>query len=435
MALVRVYIERPSARSRYAISQVVERMLGWRVEFVDTIVEITNSEVPLLVYGRIPVNGAFHVYPQGSLDVDEIEELDPPVGSVNGVPVLFPAQKGDLKYDLFAGAFYLLTCYQEFSGVRLDEHQRPISKDLHCVRHGYVHRPVIDEWSLQLAAQWKAMDPRVPDPIRKYKQVVTMDLDNGFKYRGREWWRTAGSLVRDMLNGSYSNVSERFRVLKGDQQDPYDIYGTLKDELSEVSDRTIFFVLTAPRSKWDHAVPVTYVPYAERLKGLSHWAEVGLHPSYKEKFDEQLLRREKIDLQLAVGQTVKLSRHHFLRITVPDSFPRLVNEGFTEDHTMGLHDTPGFRVGTCTPFKWYDLSTEKELPIMVHPFCVMDNTLRNKMKLNPDEAVEHVTELIQHVRDVDGTFSGLWHESFLSDHGEYEGWGKAIRRIMTNAKA
>ena len=84
---------------------------------------------------------------------------------------MFPTDLGDLPYDLFAGAFFLITAYEECSGVGLDEHGRPLSKELHSGRHGYVHRPVVDEWVLQLVEHWKVMDPDLPDPIRNYKQV------------------------------------------------------------------------------------------------------------------------------------------------------------------------------------------------------------------------------------------------------------------------
>ncbi len=435
MAMVHVHIEHPTVRSRYAIEQLIERMLGWHLEFVNSTAELAALKGPRLVYGSMPVEGAFHILPQGLLEREGTEKVDPEVSAFQDVPVLFPSQFGDLPYDLFAGAFFLLTGYDECSGVGQDEHGRPLSKELHSVRHGYIHRPVIDEWALQLAKHWKAKDPNVPDPVRKYEHVVTVDLDNGFMYRGREWWRTVGSAARDLLNGRFTNVLERFRVLRGKQKDPYDIYQELKPELAEVSDRTIFFVLTAPRSEWDHAVPVSDPSYAQRLKELSDWAEIGLHPSYWNKKNNELLTQEKDVLQKALDKGITLSRHHFLRITVPDSFPQLVRNGFVEDHTMGLHDTLGFRVGTCTPYAWFDLNEQKELPMIIHPFCVMDNTLRNKLELDPDTAVREATELIRRVRGVQGTFTGLWHESFLSDHGEYLGWGTAIRQIMNNARS
>ena len=434
MAVVHVHIEHPTARSRYVIKQLIERMLGWRVAFVNSTAELAAQKGPTLVYGPRPVEGAFHIHSHGFLEEEGIGKVDPKVSAFLGVPILFPSDQGDLPYDLFAGAFFLLTAYEECSGVGLDEHGRPLSKELHSVRHGYVHRPVVDEWALQLAAHWKLKDPNLPDLIRKYKHVVTVDLDNGFMYQGREWWRTLGSAARDMLHGRWANVTERFRVLIGTQKDPYDIYQELRTELLEVSDRTVFFVLTAPRNEWDHAVPVTDRNYAERLRVLGEWAEVGLHPSYQNKANTDLLLREKNMLRTILGKAVTLSRYHFLRITIPDSFAQLVRGGFVEDHTMGLHDTLGFRVGTCTPYSWFDLNEQKELPITIHPFCVMDNTLRNKLELEPDEAVREATELIKRVRDVQGTFTGLWHESFLSDHGVHRGWGAAIRRIMTIAR-
>jgi len=64
---------------------------------------------------------------------------------------------------------------------------------------------------------------------------------------------------------------------------------------------------------------------------------------------------------------------------------------------------------------------------------VMDNTLREKMKLSPDEAVARATEVIAAIKKVDGQFIGLWHESYLASSGNQLPWREAILRIIRNA--
>ena len=64
----------------------------------------------------------------------------------------------------------------------------------------------------------------------------------------------------------------------------------------------------------------------------------------------------------------------------------------------------------------------------------MDNTLRNKLKLTPAEGVQAAKWMVDKVRAVQGTFIGLWHESFLSDHLEAKGWRDAIKEITQYAK-
>jgi hypothetical protein len=100
---------------------------------------------------------------------------------------------------------------------------------------------------------------------------------------------------------------------------------------------------------------------------------------------------------------------------------------------MGCHDRLGFRAGTCSPYRWYDLDREQATDLVIHPFAVMDNTLRNKLRLTPDEAVRAACAIVDSVKIVGGTFSGLWHESFLASRGPNRPWREAILRILRHA--
>ena len=46
MAVVHVHIEHPTARSRYVIKQLIERMLGWPLEFVNSTADLAALKGP-----------------------------------------------------------------------------------------------------------------------------------------------------------------------------------------------------------------------------------------------------------------------------------------------------------------------------------------------------------------------------------------------------
>lgn len=435
MSTVYVHIESPTRRARYAVQQLLGRMLGWQVAWCTDVAELQSSAGPRLVYGDRPVDGAFHIRPSGLLGASGLAPAEPVVGRWKEMPVLYPVTDADLPFDPFAGAFFLLTRYEEVTGVESDPIGRPVASALHQGRHGYLEQPVVDEWALAMAAEWRRKDPTLPGPVRHYRQVITIDLDNGFKFLGREAWRSLGSAARDLLHGRIGEVRDRVLTLAGTRRDPFDVYGRLAELLPQHAERTLFFVLAGDRGRHDHAVPLTYAPYVRRLKSLRTWADVGVHPSFNSSTQEDLIVTERDRVAGAIAAEVRTSRQHFLRMRLPATYRALRRAGITEDHTMGLHDAPGFRAGTCSPFDWYDLEREQEVGLVVHPFAVMDNTLRNKLHLDPKQAVERCTTLIQSVRAVQGTFTGLWHESFLSGHGEEsKGWDNAILRIITTAR-
>ncbi|MEZ4808443.1 MAG: polysaccharide deacetylase family protein [Flavobacteriales bacterium] len=435
MTRILVHIEQPTARARYALDHLLRGILGLHVEYIDRPLDAGSQDAPLLFYGRAPVPGAFHIAPAGLLERTGLETIDPAVGAVDGMPVLFPTTDGDLPFDPFAGAFYLLTRHEELTGVDLDMHGRPVTATLHGAKHGYLDRPVVDEWAMHLGKALQRFDPRIEIAQRTYRQVATIDLDNGFKYLGREVWRSVGAASRDLFRADWSGIRDRIAVLAGQRKDPFDVYAELERLIAPYADRVVFFVLTSARGPMDHAIPITHPRYRSRLNDLGRWAEVGIHPSYDSSVNTDLIGKQYTTLRSVVPSTGRLSRQHFLRLRLPDTYRALIAAGITEDHTMGLHDRIGFRAGTCTPYPWFDIPQETVTPLMVHPFAVMDNTLRNKLHWTPGEAVEHTTALIQRIRTVQGTFTGLWHESFLSDSGEFRGWAGAVERIIRTAAA
>lgn len=431
---IHVHLERPSPRAHYAVRTMLEGMLGWKVSWVDNAHELATAEGPRLCYGPKGVEGALHIVPAGLLNDEGVRKLEPELIELEGLPMIFPVQGGHLPFDPFSAAFFHLTRYEELSGFPCDALGRPLAGSMHAYRHSYLQRPVVDEWALLLARTWLLLDPSVPAPQRSYGLVNTIDLDNGFKYLGRPLWRSLGSMARDVFRGAWSELPARIMVLAGLRSDPFDIYEELRPHLSEGAARTVFFVLTAPRGPMDHAVPVEYKAYSQRLRSLATWAEVGLHPSYISSEEAQLTAKEKERLSSVLGKPVILSRQHFLRFKLPGSYRELEKLGMGEEHSMGTHEQLGFRAGTCTPYPWFDVLKDRPTELIVHPFAVMDNTLRHKLHLTPEQAVAAAAELIRQVRSVNGTFIGLWHESFLSHSAEDAPWRKAILQIIQMAR-
>ncbi|HRD51477.1 MAG TPA: hypothetical protein PKY96_02405 [Flavobacteriales bacterium] len=162
--------------------------------------------------------------------------------------------------------------------------------------------------------------------------------------------------------------------------------------------------------------------------------EIGLHPSYRSIEQDGVTQHERNRLSLAIGQTITQSRQHFLRFNTPETFRTAIALGFREEHSMGCHDQLGFRAGTCTPYTWYDLERDEPTSLTIHPFAVMDNTLREKLELSPEDAVRDASRVIDAVKRVRGTFTGLWHESFLASTGKQTAWRGAILRIIRDAQ-
>ena len=100
---------------------------------------------------------------------------------------------------------------------------------------------------------------------------------------------------------------------------------------------------------------------------------------------------------------------------------------------MGYADVPGFRAGLCTPFKFYDIDKEQKTNLTIHPFAVMDATLKYYLKISPDQAMEHISPLIKEVKKWNGTFISLWHNESLSNNKIWKGWKTVYEKMVKEA--
>ena len=117
---------------------------------------------------------------------------------------------------------------------------------------------------------------------------------------------------------------------------------------------------------------------------------------------------------------------------MPQTYQKLQNAGIADDYTMGFASMVGFRTGTCTAFNFFDLSRNQRTELMIHPFQTMDVTLKNYLKMNPEQAWLQIEKLMLEVKNVNGTFVSLWHNESLKDSGQWLGWRKVFEQILEN---
>jgi hypothetical protein len=434
MTDIHVHIERPSPRARYIVRHLLGRMTGWEMLEVEDVETFRGIHGPKLVYGTKPVSGAFHIVPEGLLDRHGTALLDPITGTWGTLPVLFPVDQGRLPFDPFSAAFFLLSRYEEVAPIARDAHGRPVTQTLHSARNGYLQRPIVDEWLIALAEHWRTSDPRLPALKRTYSQVATLDVDNGAMYTGREWWRSIGGAARDLLRGRAGRVSDRIATLMGRREDPYAVHGAFAEMARRHGARAIVNFLVARRGRFDHAVSAAHASMRACIRSMDRQVEVGIHPSYGSSDRLGMIAAQKSALENIIGHAVTVSRQHFLRFRSPTTFRELERLGIREEHSMGMPDNIGFRAGTCTPYPFYDLGSEEETSLMIHPFTVMDSALAYGMRLAPGAAVVAAQRMADAVRRVGGTFISVWHERFLSGYGDEAGWDQVAERVMNHAR-
>jgi hypothetical protein len=119
---------------------------------------------------------------------------------------------------------------------------------------------------------------------------------------------------------------------------------------------------------------------------------------------------------------------------MPGSYNNILRTGISEDYSMGYPDEPGFRAGIARPYFFYDVTQDKLTNLKIIPFQVMDGTLYDYKKLNPENSREVVLKLIRETRNVGGLFVSIWHNTSLLDNDQCKGWREVFEFIIKNQK-
>jgi len=97
---------------------------------------------------------------------------------------------------------------------------------------------------------------------------------------------------------------------------------------------------------------------------------------------------------------------------------------------MGYASHQGFRAGTSRPFRFFDIENDAPTNLTVHPFAIMDGTLRDYQDLDAEQSLEVAKNVIDEVKKVNGTFCYLTHNETLGGKKRWHGWPEMYRRMI-----
>lgn len=375
-----------------------------------------------------------HIIPSGLLDETEIRQQSIVIQQWNKLPVFF-SSAGDVPFDLFSASFYLVSRYEEYLPHTRDEYGRYDHQQSVAYRHNFLDQPLVDLWLQQLELLLRKQYNGAELIVRNFVVEPTYDIDVAFKYRYASPFKNIIGFFRDLLFGKFDILVERSRVYSGKQKDVYDVYEWLDELHQRYQLSPIYFFLLAEKQKErDRNVD----PHTSGMQGLvqQHAQKyyVGIHPSIQSTQDEFCLDREIKLLEYYAGYKTKYSRHHYLNITIPQTYRSLLVKGIEHDYSMGYGSINGFRASIAHSFNWYDLQAEQETLLVIHPFCYMDSTAIFHERLNTEMAAIRMRYFFDTVKKVNGTFSYIMHNHFLTEQVEWIMWRKLYEQFLNESE-
>jgi hypothetical protein len=168
----------------------------------------------------------------------------------------------------------------------------------------------------------------------------------------------------------------------------------------------------------------------QKIQNRGHM--IGIHPSYDAYHDVTKIKQEKELLEKISGEKIVEGREHYLRFEVPTTWQAWEENGMEIDSTCGYADREGFRCGTGDMFSVFNILTRQKLQLKERPLVVMDGSFTTyQTDTDHIEMEQKIAHLIRRVKQHQGTFVLLWHNS--SFYGEKQNEHKEIyERILTS---
>ncbi len=425
------FTPKTSNRLIYVVELFFQDLLGWTILFEHNENNYLNSPFPKINYSQAPLSkNEFFIKNQTLLFENQVKKE-----TLND-DFSFLVEQSPKDFDFLAVTFLLVTRYEEYivDVDLLDGHNRFSAPLSMAQKLGFLRKPLINQWVIEIGRYLVQLFPELEPVLPTYQFQPTFDIDMPWKYKNKGFLRTMGGLAKDMINGNFSEWGNRLKILRGVKLDPDFTFDYIFDLHKPLSVQPIFFLLLGDLAQFDKNPSADNKAFRTFIHLVATRYTVGLHPSYRSNEGLHILEKEKKRFETLTEQTLVRSRQHFLKLRFPETYQRLLSLGVKHDYSMGYADDIGFRASIATPFHWFDLSKNEVTDLWIHPFQVMEVTLRDYLKLTPVEAVKAVKQLIDDTQIVGGTFTTLWHNSSFSNTEGWENWREVYEQIMAYAK-
>jgi len=435
--MITIYSHKNSKRLQYIIKLIFAELMGSEYHFTTNIEEYKQAEGAKIQYTTSPIDDHLFLYSNNLLFETNIQHQDIKTVKHQDIDCIFPSYVNDsiLPFDVFAASFYLLSRYEEYLPHKKDDHKRFQAKESIAFQYNFLHIPVINIWAIELMKMIQAKYPEFTTHPKKYRYTPTYDIDIAWSYKNKGVTRNVGGSIRDLLHFNTKAVKQRFQVIIGNRKDPYDTYQTQRSWQNKYQLKPIYFILFGELGPFDKNISTLNLEFQDLIKDLRDHAIVGIHPSYESNTDNKRLKKEIEDLGETIHADINRSRQHFLKLSLPQTYRNLLNLGIKHDYTMGYASQVGFRASIASSFLFYDLDLEIETKLRVHPFAIMDGSLRDYLKVDIDSAKEIISKMVAEIKKVNGHMISLWHNESLCNEGKWLGWIEVYEHLLKEAQA
>lgn len=345
--------------------------------------------------------------------------------------LITPTEQGmHVGYDIMGLTYWMLSRQEEVGRTDLDVHGRFPATSSHAMKHGYLERPVVDEWLQILGQVIQRTWPEIQLRHHSFSLKVSHDVDIPSQYGFGSVKSVLRAMVVDVLKRGDIKAALMAPWVRLNSEaelhhaDPANTFDWIMDLSERHGLKSAFYFICGHTDPHDADYNTDHPAIRHLMRTIHRRGhEIGLHPSYGTYQRSDLLKQEADRLRNVVAaegiiQSDWGGRMHYLRWEQPATMRAWANAGMAYDSTLSYADRPGFRCGTCFEYPAFDPVAQEVLPLRIRPLIAMECSVIDKSYLGlgtGDVALAKFMQLRKTCEAVAGCFTLLWHNSSLMD--------------------
>ena len=426
--MILIYAHNSSTRLQYICKFIFNEQLGITHSITIDPEGFRNHDGPKINYSDIDLGNAFNIKNHQLLFENDIKEQETVCFDTSDYKAFFEINNADIAFDIFAAIFYLISRYEEYTPHEIDMYGRFAHENSIAFKEGFLNIPLVNIWIRDFGKKLKDKYPVVDIQYSTFNFLPTYDIDIAYSFKHKGILRNLGGFIK-------SPSLERLTVLSNLKKDPFDSYEFMDELHSKNKLNPVYFFLVATTgSLYDKNISPYSNAMWQLIKRHAKKYNIGLHPSWRSNKNQSILNREKKVLETAAGMQVTNSRQHYIKLSLPDTFDKLIEAGIENDYSMGYGSINGFRASVASSYYWYNLKTEKMTHLRLHPFCFMDANSFYEQKQNAEESYDEIIHYQEACKKVKGNFISIFHNNFLGTDKQFAGWKEMYMKFIAQVQ-
>ena len=247
-----------------------------------------------LKFVKIPIQKEFYLIPNEIKNCSEFFSENgksiplPSVKQSDSLAYKIYEDRVEFNFDVLGVIYWVLNRIEEINSSSLDKYERFQGKKSHAHKHGYLNRPIIDEFFIELEYIFQFVWPEIQLKEKKFRTIVSHDVDQPSRFAFRSFKSFLKESYVDFIREKklktifiapiiYLFTNKRLLKI-----DPANTFDWIMDFSEKNNLKSSFYFIPGGNHPNDGTYTISHPAMHSLIKRInSRGHELGIHPSFE----------------------------------------------------------------------------------------------------------------------------------------------------------